>query len=135
MEEKKDPWAEEFLERLDQMMLKLGERPVSEQARAEALGEEAANLLITSRQLVEEIAETRVVLRNTLALAMETEENEDYMHLTEIYSLGCNRLLGLLRAGRGDGDRLKNYVHEAIVTAIQEVSKELGLGERWKKTR
>jgi hypothetical protein len=120
--------------RVDKALIDKGEEPISKQVRAEALGERE-ELSMTSRRLREEIAATRYVLRNTLALAMETVEDEEYMHLAEIYSIGCNRLLGLLRAGRGDGNRLKNYVHEAIVTAIREVGKELGLEERWSKRR
>jgi hypothetical protein len=134
LKENKDPWAEQFLERLDQMALKQGLEPVSEQARAEALGG-AADLSTTSRRLMEEIAATRYVLRKTFALAMETEENEEYVHLVEIYSIACNRLLGLLRVGLGDGDLLAAYLRELIDRSIREVTEELGLAERWKGNR
>jgi len=134
LKDNKDPWAEEFLERLDQIALEQGAEPVSEQARAEALGG-AADLSTTSRRLVEEIAATRYVLRNTFALAIETEENEEYVHLVEIYSIACNRLLGLLRVGLGDGDQLAVYLREQIERALRAVSEELGLEEKLKGKR
>ena len=71
------------------------------------------------------MAAARYVLRNTLRLALESAEDEDYMHLVEIYSIGCNRLVGLLRVGLGDADRLTVYLREQIERAIQEVGKEL----------
>jgi len=131
LKENKDPWAEEFLEMLDRMALEQGEEPVSEQVRADALGE-AADLSTTSRRLVEEIAATRYVLRNTFALAMETEEDEEYVHLVEIYSIACNRLLGLLRVGLGDGDQLAVYLREQLEKAIRAMNEDLGLAEKLK---
>jgi len=79
---------------------------VSSRKEAVRLGQAytlAADLSTPSRRLVEEIAATRYVLRNTFALAMETEEDEEFVHLVEIYSIACNRLLGLLRWGWGTG--------------------------------
>lgn len=127
--EKKDPWVENVLAMVDRVAIQMGEEPVSEAARAEALGG-AADLSMTSRRLVEEIAATRYVLRNTLKLAMETREDEEFMHVVEIYSIGCNRLLGLLRTGMGDGDRLKVYVRQAIETAMREAYEELVVARR-----
>jgi site-specific recombinase XerD len=121
-----EAWAEETLAMLDQCMESKGEEPVSKEARARALDNEP-ELTASSRRVVEEIAATRLVLRNTLRLAREAEqrgETGEFVHLTEIYSTGCNRLMKLLRAGKADRGRLTAYLKEQIESAIREVNEE-----------
>ena len=97
-------------------------RPVSREAvlrdlQAQAQGGEP-------RALEEEIAGTRLVLRNTLELAMQAGGVDEYIYLVNIYSSGCSRLVRLLRAGQVGDERLLNYFREQVLRAIDEVSKK-----------
>lgn len=120
-----ETWAEDFLAMLDREAEAAGEGPVSGEMREAALGGDP-KLTANARRLVEEIAATRLVLRNTLRLARQAGQNGEtgeYVHLTEIYSTGCYRLMQLLRAGKADQGRLASYLREQIDSAIDEESK------------
>ena len=88
-----DLWAEEFLAALDRMAAENGQELSSASLRAGALGCEPEQSL-TARQMLEEIASIRLVLRNTLALADEAARSGaigEYIHLADIYGRGCLR--------------------------------------------
>ncbi len=124
-----DDWAEEFLAGMDRVADEMGDGPVSEGIRAAAFANEP-ELATGARRVVEEIAATRLVLRNTLRLAEEAEqkgETGEYIHLTDIYSSGCNRLMKLLRMGEAERGRLAAYVMEMIESELNEVRKEMTL--------
>ena len=96
---------------------------------AQALGGGAV-LELTAHRLEEEIAGVRFNLRNTLFLAMQAETEEEYIHLVELYSRGCSRLVRMLRTGQGGQggqDRLFNYIQEQILLAIEATAKDWNL--------
>jgi hypothetical protein len=66
------------------------------------------------------------VLRNVLALALETQDVTEYVYFVEIYGIGCVRLVRMLKKQRGDQDRLQRYLQELIDAALQEVLREWG---------
>ena len=114
---------EEFLASLDRAAEESGEVSMSVGMRAAAFANDP-ELATGARRVVEEIAATRLVLRNTLRLAGEAEqkgETGEYIHLTDIYSSGCNRLMKLLRAGAGEQGRLTAYVMGELERALEEV--------------
>jgi hypothetical protein len=120
-----DSWANDVLATIDQIAIQRGAKPGSQGIRAAALGDEA-DLEITTRLLVEEIAAARYMLREVLALALETQAVPGYVHLVEIYSSGCVRLVRMLKKQRGDQDRLQRCLQELIDAALQEVLREWG---------
>jgi hypothetical protein len=129
--QKEDSSAEEFLEILDNVAAEKGEPPVSPKVREEARqwgrGPEAAD-----GRLTEEIAATRYILRNTLSRAKEAEEKgegREYIHMAEIYSIGCNRLVRLLKAEGDDPGQLGAYVWAVFEKAIDQVVEEWGLAK------
>ena len=123
-----DSGTEELLEAMDQMAIALGRAPYSEDIRARFVGEDA-DLGLTNRRLVEEIAAVRYSLRRVLALSLESEGTAAYLHLVEIYGNGCLRLVRLLkREGRDDG-RLGDYLQEMLLTAVSEVLGDWQAGE------
>jgi hypothetical protein len=128
---KADAWAEEFLAALDKFAIKRGEKPMSEELRAEALGGEP-ELTIFSRCLAEEIATVRYMLRNVLELARETQEVAVYMRLVEIYGNGCGRLVRMLKKEGSDHGRLERHLWKGIDQAIREVNQEWELRRRAK---
>jgi len=128
---KTDTWVEEMVAMLNQVAIEHGTEPVTmEQLWAEALGSEG-RLGAGDRRLVEEIAATRHVLRNTFTLALEAEEPGEYMQRTDIYNIGCNRLVRMLRTMGNDQDKVKTYLKDLLQEAIREVNKELELGENF----
>jgi hypothetical protein len=121
-----DKYVKDCLAMLDGVAAETGSGPVSEYARAAALGNEA-ELAINARRLVEEIAGSRLVLRDTLWLAREAEqkgETGEYIHLTNIYSIGCYRLMKLLRTGETEQGRLAAYLKELFEKALEEVQED-----------
>ena len=120
-----DSWANDVLATIDQIAIQRGAKPGSQGIRAAALGDEA-DLEITTRLLVEEIAAARYMLREVLALALETQAVPGYVHLVEIYRSGCVRLVRMLKKQRSDQDRLQRCLQELIATALQEVLREWG---------
>jgi hypothetical protein len=91
--------------------------------QAQALGG-GAELALTAQALEEAVASTRLVLRNTLDLALQAGSVDEYIYLVNIYSSGCSRLVRMLHAGQMGDERLINYIREQILRAIDEVSKE-----------
>jgi hypothetical protein len=90
------------------------------QAQAQAQGGEP-------HALEEEIAGTRLVLRNTLELALQAGGVDEYIYLVNIYSSGCSRLVRMLHAGQVGEERLINFIRDEILRAIAEVSKDWNL--------
>lgn len=128
---KTDKWVEEMVAVLNQVAIEQGTEPdAEEQLWAKVFGSEG-RLGAGDRRLVEEIAATRHVLRNTFALAVKAEEPGEYMQLTEIYNTGCSRLVRMLRTMGNDQDKVKTYLKDLIDEAIREVNKELELGENF----
>jgi hypothetical protein len=121
-----DNWAERVLAALDGAAQELGLTPPSIAIRAEALGSDA-HLAASSRQLDEEIAAMRLVLRRTLALAVQAGQADDvgeYIHLVDIYSQGCNRLMRLLLAAPSGQGRLETVLRQCMDLALAEVQKD-----------
>jgi hypothetical protein len=61
------------------------------------------------------------------ALAVEAEQNgetEKFVHLTDIYSMGCIRLMKMLRTEGAGQNRLYDYLQEQIQDAIRQVNGE-----------
>ena len=124
-----DDWVEEALAALDRIAESFGEPPWSPDIRAEACSGDP-DLAAGSRGLDEEIAAMRLVLRKTLALASETEQQcqvGQYIHLVDVYSQGCNRLMQLLLAGQAGQGRLEAYLRQLFDTALDDVRKEMTL--------
>jgi site-specific recombinase XerD len=89
---------------------------------AEALGGDLG-LALGSRQLLEEIATLRYLLRNTLAAALGAGDAEAYARMVQHYGHGCLRLARLLRREKSEEGRLAAYIQEAINQAVEEVLK------------
>ena len=129
-EDKGDEWANEMLAIWDRIDIEEGRSPCSVAIRAEAaMAGGDVELDLAWRRVVEEIAATRFILRSTLRLAEEAKENgevQETMHLTEIYSNGCSRLMRLLRAEGANKGQLAELVQEIHNDAIRSVLKEKG---------
>jgi hypothetical protein len=110
-----------LLEALDQILIEIGEEPISEAARAEAHGNESI-LEAGARRVVEEIAAMRYCLRNAFRLALETEETREYMRYAEIYSNGCTRLAKLLRMEKDQASQLEVELRELTDKVIKELT-------------
>ena len=124
-----DDLTEQTLATLDAASIEMGNGPVSEAIRAAALGD-GAELAIDARQLVEEIAGARLVLRDTLKMALEAEQKDDtadYIRLADIYSIGCNRLMKALRAGGSEQGRLAAFLKDLFEKTLAEVQQEQGV--------
>ena len=68
-----------------------------------------------------------------LRLALEAEEKgraADLMHFCEIYSIGCNSLVKLIRVRRAGGGSLAERLRGIIDDAIQEVNSGWGTDKR-----
>jgi hypothetical protein len=103
-------------------------RPTTREAvlaelQAQALGGGAEMELATQR-LEEEVASTRLVLRNILDLALKAGEADEYIHLVDLYGNGCSRLVRMLRGGQVDEEGLVNYIRGEIRRAIAEGSQD-----------
>jgi hypothetical protein len=126
--EKQDTWAEEFLSKLDELSIRDGQPIVSPQIRQNALGFSPGLLGATGR-IVEEAATLRLLLRNVYRHALLQVGRREYVHLVDLYGLGCVRLSRLLKIGGGDEKgRLDNYLHAMIDEAIRELTREWHLG-------
>jgi len=122
-------WAENFLAALDGFAAANGQPPWSPDLRAEAHSGDP-DLAAGSRRLDEEIASMRLVLRTTLDLASQAEQQGqvgEYIHLVDVYSQACNRLMRLLRASQAGQGRLEAYLREFLDSALQEVTKTWSL--------
>jgi hypothetical protein len=73
------------------------------------------------------IASNRLNLRRTLRYAQAAANVKDVIHYTDLYSIGCGRLVRLLKKDtQMGGDKAANY-RAAIDQAISDVGEELGL--------
>ncbi len=125
--EKDNPWAEEFLSKLDEIEALNGRSLISPQVREQALGLSPDGVDATG-MVTEEIATIRLLLRNLYRWAMQGVGSHEYLRLVELYGLGCVRLARLLKIGGGDGvDRLAKYLQDTIGKAIAELTQEWGL--------
>jgi hypothetical protein len=126
---KKNPWAEELLNKLDEIEVRNGRLPVSQQIRENALGS-SPDLVEASRYVTEEVAATRLLLRNVYRRAMQTTDTAEYLHLVELYGRGCVRLVRLLKIGDYDENgRLERYLQNMIDEAIRHLTREWGLDQ------
>lgn len=124
-----DDFVERGLAALDRIGEATGMEGMREWAIKEALSSED-ELTIGTRRVAEEIAGTRVVLRRTLKRAREAEEmgkTDEYLHLTEIYSSGCNRLMRLLRTGKAERGKIAAYIRKVFDEILR------GLQEEWEE--
>jgi hypothetical protein len=122
-----DPWAEEFLSKLDEIEVREGRPPVSQQIRANALGL-STDAIEAAGMVTEEIATIRLLLRNVYRRAMQGIETREYLRLVDLYGLGCVRLGRLIKIGGCDGNgRLERYLHNMIDEAIRHLTREWGL--------
>jgi hypothetical protein len=122
-----DSWAEDILASLDRVAVMTDTEPKSEEIRAQVLGKDA-DLALSNRRLVEEIAAVRYSLRRVLSLAVETEGLSEYVHLVEIYGKGCSRLVRLLKREGRDQDRLADNMRETLHATIMDLMREYGWG-------
>jgi site-specific recombinase XerD len=119
--------VEEFLSFLDDIEARSGRPPISPQIRKNALGN-SSDLVEASRLVTEEVATTRLLLRNAYRRAMQTTGTPEYLHLVELYSRGCVRLVRLLKIGGCDENgRLERYIQNRFDEAIRELARERGL--------
>lgn len=124
---KEDPWAEELLSKLDEIEMRNGRPPVSQQIRANALGL-STEAMEASGMVTEEIATIRLLLRNAYRRAMQGIETREYLRLVDLYGLGCVRLARMLKIGGCDENgRLERYLQNMIDEAIRELRREWGL--------
>jgi hypothetical protein len=124
-----DSGAVEFFERLDELIRQDGRPPDSvgyrERARQWKRKREGRG-----EDLREEAAATRYILRTTLERAKEAEAKGDVqglIHLCEIYSMGCNRLVRLLRSERDEPGVLREHMLYFISEGIRRANKEMGI--------
>jgi integrase len=124
---KEDPWAEQLLTFLDEIELREGRPPVSQQIREKALGLSSETMEATG-MVTEEIATIRLLLRNVYSRAMQGIETREYLRLVDLYGLGCVRLGRLIKIGGCDGNgRLERYLQNMIDEAIRYLTREWGL--------
>ena len=91
-----DTWAEEFLSKLDEISIGMGLPIVSPKMRQEALAY-SPELADACGKLTEEIAALRLMLRNVYQHALLKVGTREYIHLVDLYGLGCVRLARLLK--------------------------------------
>ena len=118
-----DTWVEENLRMLDKIAAQLGYPPVSSSIRQEALGLSAAGD-DAAVPLTEEIATIRLLLRNLYTRATAACQDDELMHLLNLYGKGCIRLAKLEKLCGGEQDALARYLQNAIDKAIREVAQE-----------
>jgi hypothetical protein len=80
-----------------------------------------------SRQLEEEIASMRYVLRNIFQLAMEAQDAEEYVRLVGVYGEACMKLLKLLKTKGNDSDRVDMYFRNILDDAMKQAREEMGI--------
>ena len=120
-----DSWAEDVLAALDRVAVMTDTEPNSEEIRAQVLGKDA-DLALSNRRLVEEIAAVRYSLRRVLAFAVEIDGLAEYVYLVEIYGNGCSRLVRLLKREGRDQDRLADNMRETLHATIMDLMREYG---------
>lgn len=114
-------WAAAF----DEWLAELGYEPYSEQIRREHQ-ESEAGLDPAARGVAEEVAATRLVLRNTFAQASQAQFAPDLIRLVDLYGLGCVRLVRLLSIEGASAGRVLAEFQEAADQVLEELLKEWG---------
>jgi integrase len=124
-----DTWAEEVLSFADRFAAEKGQPPISPSVRQEALGMSLAGDEATGL-VTEEIATIRLLLRNVYSCACQGVADREFLHLVDLYGIGCVRLARLLKLGRnGESGPLVRYMQACLDQAIREVHQELCHGE------
>jgi hypothetical protein len=113
----------EFLERIAEALFE----PAPVRDEGDALPFEAPELDEASRQLVEEVASLRCVIRNAFALAMEAEDTRTYMRMVDVYGSACTRMVRLLKSGDSPYARLREQFSQALDKVIEEFTVEWNL--------
>jgi integrase len=122
-----DTWAEEVLSMADRHEALNGRPPISPRVREQALGISSAGFEATGL-MMEEIATVRLLLRNVYSKACQGVGHGEYLHLVDLYGIGCVRLARLLKLGASDeSGALVRYLQECIDEAIRQVRRELHL--------
>jgi integrase len=119
-------YTEAVLGMLDNAAAELGGKPISQEVRKLATGSEV-ELNARTRQLTEEIATTRLVLRRCFSLALEAETVRDQIHYTDIYGSNCMRLLRMMKFEQAAMGKLGGYLRTEMEAALFEVNAEFGL--------
>ena len=125
-----DAWVDDYRKMCNTRAVERGEQPLSKEEWAARLRAElggAPGSAGPSRQLTEEIAATRYILRTTLTLALDTPAAKEYVHLVEVYGKTCNRLLRLLWADKANQGNLADLLRRMINKVLKEFCMEVGI--------
>jgi hypothetical protein len=76
------------------------------------------------REPTEAIAGFRVMLRKIFTLALEDQDDAQYIYHVEIYGTVCQRLLKLLRLGRDDEGQFEEYLWDTLNDVLTRLSAE-----------
>jgi integrase len=126
---KRNSWAEEFLQMIDEIEKKHARQPLSPQVREKALGI-SPDVMEATGMVTEEVATIRLLLRNAYRRAMQRIDTREYLRLVDLYGLGSVRLARLLRIGGCDENgRLERYLQNSIDEAIRQLNREWELGQ------
>jgi hypothetical protein len=126
---KNNPDTERFLHFMDEVAASKGEPPVSPQMLAEAYGITDGEMGAAGK-IGEEVATSRLLLRNVYRRALQNIGAAEYMRLVDLYGMGCVRLARLLKVERGDGcDPLERYIDRMVQEALVQLTRDLHLGE------
>jgi len=121
-----DEWLEEMLTVLDNLAEGTsGLLPSEELKQMAAHG--GAGTRAGTRGLTEEIATSRLVLRNLYSLTVDAEEVKEQVRYTNDFGRGCTQLARMLKAEKGAQGREADILREIIDETILEVNKEFGL--------
>jgi hypothetical protein len=121
---------------MDKFSIEKGEPSVTELLQRD-LERMDPQLEAASRQLAEEVAGLRYVIRRTFGLAMAANEAHAYATLVDVYGRACVRLVKLIKSQGSSADRMKALIVEYIKAAVLQVQRELGLlpDETWQANR
>ncbi|MBE0411524.1 MAG: phage integrase N-terminal SAM-like domain-containing protein [Anaerolineales bacterium] len=122
-----EAFVEQFLDAMRQMAEKGGIPFDRERIFADAL-ESDPGLAVSNRRLVEEIATTRLIMRRSLKLAMETADLSELVRWTGVYGETSARLCRLLKAQGNEVGRVAEHLWEVAQRAIKETVDELRRG-------
>jgi hypothetical protein len=114
--EKVNPRSRNYRERSDITPFEIEAREEFERMRRE----KQAGI----RGPAETIAGFRVMLRKIVALALEDQDDANYLNLVEIYGTVCRRLLKLLRLGGDEEEQFEESLQEAYDQVLDELRAE-----------
>lgn len=122
----KNSWAEEVLERMDEVCKSHGMPPFSTGVLEEVYGSQSGDIGARGR-VAEEVATCRLLLRNVYKRAMQGVGADEYVRLVDLYGMGCVRLTRLIKIGGGDGDdRLTKYLNDMLDKALRQLTIKYG---------